>query len=91
MYLLAPFKNFKTFLELIQSYEDKPFLGPKWSICPEEIFLVKTIIITLIYLLTLFIVQNIFKNLTTDPELWGCSIFGPKIAHLPQKCFWQKC
>ena len=58
MYLLAPFKIFKKFLEPIQSYEDKPFLGPKWSICPEQIFLVQTIIITLIYLLALFIVQN---------------------------------
>ena len=26
------------FLELIQSYEDVPFSGPKWLICPEQIF-----------------------------------------------------
>ena len=57
MYLLAPFKILKNFLEPIQGYEDKPFLGPKWSICPKQIFLVQTIIITLIYLLALFIVQ----------------------------------
>ena len=35
MYLLAPFivQNFKKFLEQILSYEDMPFLGPKWPIC----------------------------------------------------------
>ena len=31
-------KILKQFLEPIQSYEDKPFLGPKWPICPEQIF-----------------------------------------------------
>ena len=38
MYLLTPFtlQNFKKFLELIQSYEDVPFSGPKWPICPEQ-------------------------------------------------------
>ena len=36
IYLLALFivQNFKKFLQWIQSYEDAPFLGPKWSICP---------------------------------------------------------
>ena len=58
MYLVAPFKIFEKFLQPIQSYEDKPFFGPKWSICPEQFFLVQTIIITLIYLLARFIVQN---------------------------------
>ena len=60
MYLLAPFilQNFKKFLRPIQSYEDVPFSGPKWSICHEQHFLVQTII-TFIYLLALFIVQNL--------------------------------
>ena len=31
-------KIFKKFLGLIQSYEDVPFSGPKWPICPEQIF-----------------------------------------------------
>ena len=31
-------KILKQFLEPIQSYEDKPFLGQKWPICPEQIF-----------------------------------------------------
>ena len=29
---------FKKLLEFIQSYEDVPFSGPKWPICPEQIF-----------------------------------------------------
>ena len=31
-------KILKKFLEPIQSYEDVPFSGPKWSICPEQNF-----------------------------------------------------
>ena len=63
MYLLAPFilQNFKKFLGTIQSYEDMPFSGPKWPICHEQIFLVKTIINTFICLLALFIVQSFGK------------------------------
>ena len=120
MYLLVPFilQNFKKFLGPIQSYEDVPFLGPKWPtsheqnffgtnhyyyfhlltspfhcekflkffysksrvmrmcnfraqntpICPEQNFLVQTII-TFIYLLALFIGQNLKKILTAK-----CSI-----------------
>ena len=55
-------KIFKKILEPIQSYEDVPFLGPKWPICPEQFFLVKTIIITFIYLMALAIVQNLKKH-----------------------------
>ena len=65
-------------LELIKSYQHRPFLGTKWSICREQFFLVQTIIITFIYLLALFIGQNLQKTLTADPELWGCPILGPK-------------
>ena len=50
-------------------------------------FLVQTIIITFIYLLALFIVQNLKKIRTADPELWECAIFGPKMVHLPQTIF----
>ena len=32
-------KIYKKLLQLIQSYEDSPFLGPKWSICPKNFFL----------------------------------------------------
>ena len=48
----------KKILQQIQSYEDVPFLGPKWSICPKQWFFQKIIKITLIYLLATFIVQN---------------------------------
>ena len=60
MYLLDPFiREIKKKIEPIQSYEGVPFTCPKWPICPEQnFFLVKTINITFIYLLVLFIVQN---------------------------------
>ena len=40
IYLLALFivQNLKKFLQWIQSYEDVPFLGPKWSICSKQMF-----------------------------------------------------
>ena len=92
IYLLALFivQNLKKFLQRIQSYEDVPFLGPKWSICPKQIFFWKIINIILIYLLAPFIVQNFKKILPADPELWGCAIFGPKMAHFPKWEFFQK-
>ena len=55
-----------------------------------KIFLVQTIIITFIYLLALFIVQNLKKILPADPELWGCAIFGPKMAHFPKWEFFSE-
>ena len=84
IYLLALFtvQNFKKFLQWPQSYEDAPFLGPKWSICLN--FFWKIINIILIYLLAPFIVQNFKKILPADPELWGCTVFRPKIAHFPK-------
>ena len=40
--------------------------------------------------MALFIVQNLKKLFTVDPELWGCATFGPKMVHLPQtKFFWK--
>ena len=68
-------KILKKFLGPIQNYEDVPFSGPKKPICHKQLFLVQTIIITFIYLLTLFSVQNLKKILTANPELWGCIIF----------------
>ena len=40
LWLLALFtvQNLKKFLQRIQSYEDAPFLGPKWFICPKQKF-----------------------------------------------------
>ena len=92
IYLLALFivKNFLKFLQRIQSYEDVPFWGPKWSICPKQNFFWKIIKIILIYLLAPFIVQNFKKILPVDPYLWGCAIFGSKVAHFPKWEFFQK-
>ena len=59
--------------------QDGPFVMNK-------IFLVD-IIIAFIYLLALFLVQNLKKILTADPELRGCAIFGPKMVHLPKFFF----
>ena len=43
------------------------------------------------YLLAPFILQNFKKILRADPELWGCAIFGPKMAHFSWKIFfWYK-
>ena len=39
------------------------------------------------YLLAPFILQNFKKILRADPELWGCAIFGPKMAHLSWTIF----
>ena len=50
----------------------------------------KIINIILIYLLAPFIVQNFKKILPTDEDLWGCTIFGPKMAHFPKWDFFQK-
>ena len=46
IYLLALFivQNFKKILQQIQSYENAPFLGTKWYICPKQFFLVKLLI-----------------------------------------------
>ena len=84
-------KTQKNFLQQIQSYENVPFLGSKWSICPKQIFFLEKIInVIFIYLLALFIVQNLKKILTADPELWRCVIFGPKMAHFPNWGFFAE-
>ena len=77
-------------LQQIQSYEDAPFLGPKWSSCPKQIFFWKIITIILTYLLAPFIVQNLKKILPADPNLWGCTIFGPKMPISSNENFFQK-
>ena len=85
-------KSFKKFLQQIQSYEDVPFLGPKWSISPNLFFFFfeKMINIIFIYLLAPFNVQNSKQILPANPELRGCAIFGPKMAYLPNWEFFQK-
>ena len=82
--------NLKKFLQRIQSFEDAPFLDPEWSICPTQTFFWKIIDIILSYLLAPFTVQNFKKILPADPELWGCAIFGPKMAHFPKWEFFSE-
>ena len=91
IYLLALFivQNFKKFSQWLQSYEDAPFLDPKWSICPKQTFFRKIINTILIYLLAPFIVQH-FKILPADQQLRGCAIFGPKMAHFPKWEFFSE-
>ena len=48
------------------------------------IFFGKFINIILIYLLAPFIGKNFLKILPADPKLWGCAIFGPKMASFPK-------
>ena len=80
----------KEILEPIQSYEDVPFLGPKWPICPEQFFLVQTIIITFIYLLALFIVQNLKKFLQQIQSYEDVPFLGPKWSICPKQIFFGK-
>ena len=78
--LLAPFivQSLKKLLEPIQSYEDGPFLGPKWSVCPEQVFFGGKIInIIFIYLLNNFIVPN-------------TKFLDPKCANLPKPKYFRK-
>ena len=85
MYLLALFilQNFKKFLGPIQSYEDVPFVGPKWPICQEQFFGVQTIIITFIYLLALFIVQHLKQFLCRIQSYEDAPFLGPKWCICP--------
>ena len=63
-------------------------LKVKKIILPQmNFFLKKTTNKIFMYLLTPFILQNFKKILRADPELWGCAIFGPKMAHLSWTIF----
>ena len=83
-------KIFKKFLEPIQSYEDVPFSGPKYP----NLSWTKYFGTNHYYYFHLpigpFHCAKFKKILTADPELWGCTIFGPKMVHLPQTIFFGK-
>ena len=40
-------KVLKKFSQCIQSYDDAPFLGPKWPICPNEDFFSENMLINI--------------------------------------------
>ena len=90
IYLLALFivQNLKKFLQQIQSYENAPFLGPKWFIFPNNFFFFfwKIINIILIYLLAPFIVQNFKKIL---PVIRMCN-FWAQNSPFPQMRIFRK-
>ena len=66
------------------------FWAQNGPFAPNKNFFWKIINIILIYLLAPFIVQNFKKILPADPELWGCAIFGPKMAHFPKWEFFSE-
>ena len=66
------------------------FWAQKCPFAPNKTFFEKFVNIIFIYLLAPFTVQNVKKILSADPELWGCTIFGPKMAYLPKWQFFQK-
>ena len=81
----------KKILQQIQSYEDAPFLRPKWSICPKEKFLLEKIInIIFIYLLAPFIVQNIKKIWKWIQSYEDAPFLGPKWPIFPNDLFYIK-
>ena len=62
--------------------------GPKLPICPEQIFWGGANHYHYFHLpIGLFHCAKSKKILTDDPEFSGCSIFGPKMIHLPQTNF----
>ena len=67
-----------------------PFSGPKWPICPEQIFFGTNHYYYFHLPIGPFHCEKFLKILTVDPELWGCAIFGPKMVHLPQTNFFWK-
>ena len=77
MYLLDPFilQNFRKILRANPELLGCVIFGP---ICPEQFFLVQTIIITFIYLLALFIMQNLKKFLQQIQNYEDAPFFGPK-------------
>ena len=80
-------KIYKEFLELIQSFEDVPFSVLKWPICPKQNFMVQTIIITFIYLLALFIRQNLKKFLEWIQSFGDAPFWGSKWSIYPNFSF----
>ena len=60
-----------------------PFLDPKWPICPEQIFFGTNHYYYFQLPIGPFHCAKFKKIITVDPELWGCTSFGPKMVHLP--------
>ena len=91
IYLLALFvvQNFKKFLQRIQSYEDAPFLGPKWSICPQFFFGKLLISFSSTYqpLSLCKILKKFFQRIQSYED---AQFLGPKWPISPNENFFQK-
>ena len=92
IYLLALFivQNLKKFLQQIQSYEDAPFLGPKWSICPKQIFFGKLLISfssTYQPLSLCKIFKKFFQRIQSYEDV---QFLGPKWPISPNQNFFRK-
>ena len=91
LYLLAPFilQNFKTNLtadpELCAIFRSK-MTHLSWT----KFFWYKPLLLLSSTYWPFSLCKILKKILTVDPELWGCTIFGPKIAHFPKWEFFQK-
>ena len=90
---ICPFHcaKFKKFLERIQNYEDAPFLGPKWSICPKQNFFCKIINHSHLPINPLSRVMRM-HNFWTKNGLFGLfqmRIFFRKRVYEP--CFFHSC
>ena len=84
-------KIFKKFLEPIKSYEAVPFFGQiysNWSW--EKCFSTDHYHYFHLPVGPFHWAKLKKKVLTVNPELWECIIFGPKMVHLPQKCYLKK-
>ena len=57
-----------------------PFSGPKWCICPEQNFFGTNYYYYFHLAIGPFHCAKLKKIVTKDPELWGCTIFGPKMV-----------
>ena len=81
-------KIFKKFLEPIKSYEAVPFFGQIYSNWSWEKFFSTDHYHYFHLPVGPFHWAKLKKKvLTVNPELWECIIFGPKMVHLPQKCY----
>ena len=67
-----------------------PFLGPKQPICPEQNFFGYKPLLSLSSTYGPFHCAKFKRNHTMDPELWRCTIFGPKVVHLPLIIFFSE-
>ena len=94
MYLLATFILqffFKKILELIQSYEDKHhFQEQNGSFFLNKNFLAQAVVITFIYLLALFIVQNLKKFLQQIQNYEDVQFLDPIWPISPNENFFRK-